>query len=179
MRWCRASSSGMSSRRESWRSSTRYGALQDEGGRLIRVVTGSSARAESGLLRKTMSATASTLFSGPWLTNRVVAQSMMETLSSGLVETKSEIKVIVPLLFEATDADTLLGRLHRLSPISPLLLSHYLSFAVVQGHLHTYRFCDGVWIFHLEKAEYRPDTKTPGQLINCDAVKIIASDSNL
>lgn len=50
---------------------------------------------------------------------------------------------------------------------------------VSQGHLHTYRFCDGVWIFHLEQVEYTPDAQRKMNQITLDSVKIIASDSSL
>ena len=44
-----------------------------------------------------------------------------------------------------------------------------------QGHLHTYRFCDDVWTFVLQNAEYKIDN-TGGEPMTCDYLKIVASD---
>eukprot|EP01099_Mayorella_cantabrigiensis_P000851 TRINITY_DN1359_c0_g3_i1.p1 TRINITY_DN1359_c0_g3~~TRINITY_DN1359_c0_g3_i1.p1 ORF type:complete len:149 (-),score=39.74 TRINITY_DN1359_c0_g3_i1:497-943(-) len=44
--------------------------------------------------------------------------------------------------------------------------------ASFKGHLHTYRFCDNVWTFILENANFRTDQET----IHVDKVKIVAVD---
>ncbi|CAM6104724.1 unnamed protein product [Calypogeia fissa] len=44
-----------------------------------------------------------------------------------------------------------------------------------KGHLHTYRFCDNVWTFILEKAEFKFDTER----VNVDRVKIVACDAKI
>merc|ERR1712137_88208 len=44
--------------------------------------------------------------------------------------------------------------------------------ATLKGHLHTFRFCDGVWTFILQHAQILTDTDT----INTEAVKIVACD---
>ncbi|CAM6107441.1 unnamed protein product [Calypogeia fissa] len=44
-----------------------------------------------------------------------------------------------------------------------------------KGHLHTYRFCDNVWTFILEKAEFKFD----GERVNVDRVKIVACDAKI
>eukprot|EP01112_Ceratiomyxa_fruticulosa_P018731 TRINITY_DN603_c0_g2_i1.p1 TRINITY_DN603_c0_g2~~TRINITY_DN603_c0_g2_i1.p1 ORF type:complete len:115 (-),score=18.32 TRINITY_DN603_c0_g2_i1:208-552(-) len=44
--------------------------------------------------------------------------------------------------------------------------------ANVKGHLHTYRFCDNVWTFILENAQFKIDTET----FTLDKVKIVACD---
>mmetsp|Transcript_48396 Transcript_48396/g.90106 ORF Transcript_48396/g.90106 Transcript_48396/m.90106 type:complete len:115 (+) Transcript_48396:53-397(+) len=49
-----------------------------------------------------------------------------------------------------------------------------------KGHLHTYRFCDNVWTFILEDAEFK--ATTPGgatEIINVDKVKIVACDGKI
>ncbi|GAM23620.1 hypothetical protein SAMD00019534_067950, partial [Acytostelium subglobosum LB1] len=47
--------------------------------------------------------------------------------------------------------------------------------ATFKGDLHTYRFCDSVWTFILENAEF----KTDNEVIKVDNVKIVACDANL
>jgi transcription initiation factor TFIIA small subunit len=44
-----------------------------------------------------------------------------------------------------------------------------------QGHLHTYRYCDGVWIFNLTDATFRNEEMTQ----NIGKVKIVACDASL
>lgn len=44
-----------------------------------------------------------------------------------------------------------------------------------KGHLHTYRFCDNVWTFILEKAEFKFDQEK----VNVDRVKIVACDAKI
>ena len=41
-----------------------------------------------------------------------------------------------------------------------------------KGRLHTYRNCDNVWIFILERVEFKTDTG----IVNCDLAKIVAND---
>jgi transcription initiation factor TFIIA small subunit len=41
-----------------------------------------------------------------------------------------------------------------------------------QGNLNTYRFCDNVWTFVLNKVEFRDGN----DLVNVDKVKIVACD---
>lgn len=55
-----------------------------------------------------------------------------------------------------------------------LNLVSYLSF-LVQGHLHTYRFCDNVWTFILQDAMFKSDDRQE----NVSRVKIVACDSKL
>ena len=52
---------------------------------------------------------------------------------------------------------------------------HILSCSVsllFQGHLNTYRFCDNVWTFVLNKVEFRE----VGELVQVDKVKVVACD---
>eukprot|EP01097_Dermamoeba_algensis_P010416 TRINITY_DN76_c0_g1_i1.p1 TRINITY_DN76_c0_g1~~TRINITY_DN76_c0_g1_i1.p1 ORF type:complete len:112 (-),score=17.55 TRINITY_DN76_c0_g1_i1:45-380(-) len=44
--------------------------------------------------------------------------------------------------------------------------------ASFKGHLHTFRFCDGVWTFILENTAFRTETET----IHVNVVKIVACD---
>eukprot|EP00246_Nothoceros_aenigmaticus_P012971 TRINITY_DN4238_c0_g1_i1.p1 TRINITY_DN4238_c0_g1~~TRINITY_DN4238_c0_g1_i1.p1 ORF type:complete len:107 (+),score=11.21 TRINITY_DN4238_c0_g1_i1:137-457(+) len=44
-----------------------------------------------------------------------------------------------------------------------------------KGHLHTYRFCDNVWTFILEKATF----KTDSDVQTVDRVKIVACDAKI
>lgn len=54
-------------------------------------------------------------------------------------------------------------------------LSIFLCVLFVQGHLHTYRFCDNVWTFILQDATFKnEDTQD-----NVGRVKIVACDSKL
>ncbi|KAK6143641.1 hypothetical protein DH2020_023989 [Rehmannia glutinosa] len=46
---------------------------------------------------------------------------------------------------------------------------------LLQGHLHTYRFCDNVWTFILQNAQLKSEE---GQE-TVDSVKIVACDSKL
>ena len=46
---------------------------------------------------------------------------------------------------------------------------------LVQGHLHTYRFCDNVWTFILQDAMFKNDDRQE----NVSRVKIVACDSKL
>mmetsp|Transcript_12651 Transcript_12651/g.17296 ORF Transcript_12651/g.17296 Transcript_12651/m.17296 type:complete len:101 (+) Transcript_12651:250-552(+) len=49
-----------------------------------------------------------------------------------------------------------------------------------KGHLHTYRFCDNVWTFILEGAEFK--STLPGaatELVKVDKVKIVACDGKV
>lgn len=46
---------------------------------------------------------------------------------------------------------------------------------VLQGHLHTYRFCDNVWTFILQDALF----KTEDSQETVGRVKIVACDSKL
>ncbi|VVB14936.1 unnamed protein product [Arabis nemorensis] len=46
---------------------------------------------------------------------------------------------------------------------------------MVQGHLHTYRFCDNVWTFILHDAMFKNDDRQE----NVRRVKIVACDSKL
>jgi hypothetical protein len=43
---------------------------------------------------------------------------------------------------------------------------------MIQGNLNTYRFCDNVWTFVLNKVEFRDG----GDVVNVDKVKIVACD---
>ena len=43
----------------------------------------------------------------------------------------------------------------------------------MQGHLHTYRFCDNVWTFILQDASFKQDGVTK----EVDLVKIVACDA--
>ena len=83
---------------------------------------------------------------------------------------KSRSIVSTLLIASSSATSSLFPDIPCLIACHPLLLN--------QGHLHTYRFCDGVWIFHLEQAEYKPDTRT-GEQLEIGSVKIIASDSSL
>ncbi|CAH3144611.1 unnamed protein product [Pocillopora meandrina] len=56
-------------------------------------------------------------------------------------------------------------------------INHYLSSKVkskisFKGHLNTYRFCDNVWTFVLNKVEFRE----VGELVQVDKVKVVACD---
>lgn len=42
--------------------------------------------------------------------------------------------------------------------------------AVIKGHLHVYRFCDDVWTFILENAQFKLESET----LKADKVKIVA-----
>ncbi|KAF2072977.1 hypothetical protein CYY_005717 [Polysphondylium violaceum] len=46
-----------------------------------------------------------------------------------------------------------------------------------KGNLHTYRFCDNVWTFIIDKAEFKIDD--PQKPITVDRVKIVACDANV
>lgn len=46
---------------------------------------------------------------------------------------------------------------------------------LLQGHLHTYRFCDNVWTFILQNAQLKSEE---GQE-TVESVKIVACDSKL
>ena len=48
--------------------------------------------------------------------------------------------------------------------------SHY--YCTLQGHLNTYRFCDNVWTFVLERVEF----KEVGEVVKADKVKVVACD---
>mmetsp|Transcript_7733 Transcript_7733/g.13297 ORF Transcript_7733/g.13297 Transcript_7733/m.13297 type:complete len:114 (+) Transcript_7733:216-557(+) len=49
-----------------------------------------------------------------------------------------------------------------------------------KGHLHTYRFCDNVWTFILENAEFKTTLQGGGsETIQCDKVKIVACDGKI
>ncbi|XP_047056292.1 transcription initiation factor IIA subunit 2-like [Lolium rigidum] len=47
--------------------------------------------------------------------------------------------------------------------------------ASFKGHLHTYRYCDGVWIFILTDATFRNEEMAQ----NIGKVKIVACDASL
>ena len=46
---------------------------------------------------------------------------------------------------------------------------------VLQGHLHTYRFCDNVWTFILQRASFKSEDSEE----KVERVKIVACDSKL
>jgi transcription initiation factor TFIIA small subunit len=49
-----------------------------------------------------------------------------------------------------------------------------------KGHLHTYRFCDNVWTFLLENAEFRVSVPGgPMETVRVDKVKIVACDGKI
>jgi transcription initiation factor TFIIA small subunit len=49
-----------------------------------------------------------------------------------------------------------------------------------KGHLHTYRFCDNVWTFLLENAEFRCAVPGgPTETVRVDKVKIVACDGKI
>jgi len=49
-------------------------------------------------------------------------------------------------------------------------LHHFI--VLLQGHLNTYRFCDNVWTFVLNKVEFRD----AADIVNVEKVKIVACD---
>ena len=55
------------------------------------------------------------------------------------------------------------------------LLMLLLFSVFVQGHLHTYRFCDNVWTFILQDALFKNEETQE----NVGRVKIVACDSKL
>ncbi|EFA79276.1 transcription initiation factor IIA gamma chain [Heterostelium album PN500] len=59
--------------------------------------------------------------------------------------------------------------------INEALADTVKSKASFKGDLHTYRFCDNVWTFILENAEF----KTENETIKVDNVKIVACDANI
>jgi transcription initiation factor TFIIA small subunit len=60
--------------------------------------------------------------------------------------------------------------MYRLLMYAPLFSS-----PSVQGHLHTYRFCDNVWTFILTDAQFKNEEITE----QVGKVKIVACDSKL
>jgi transcription initiation factor TFIIA small subunit len=46
--------------------------------------------------------------------------------------------------------------------------------AALQGHLHTYRFCDNVWTFFLENATFTLTLGSGTETVTVDKAKIIA-----
>ncbi|KYQ93286.1 transcription initiation factor IIA gamma chain [Tieghemostelium lacteum] len=47
--------------------------------------------------------------------------------------------------------------------------------SVIKGKLHTFRFCDSVWTFIVDNAEFKSDSETT----RVDRVKIVACDGNV
>mmetsp|Transcript_12118 Transcript_12118/g.21042 ORF Transcript_12118/g.21042 Transcript_12118/m.21042 type:complete len:111 (+) Transcript_12118:47-379(+) len=54
--------------------------------------------------------------------------------------------------------------------INEALAAKAKSKTAFKGHLHTYRFCDNVWTFILENANFKTDTET----VSAELVKIVA-----
>lgn len=55
---------------------------------------------------------------------------------------------------------------------SLLILWSLITICTLQGHLNTYRFCDNVWTFVLERVEFRE----VGEVVKADKVKVVACD---
>ncbi|KAK5580748.1 hypothetical protein RB653_000772 [Dictyostelium firmibasis] len=45
-----------------------------------------------------------------------------------------------------------------------------------KGNLHTYRFCDNVWTFILDNAQFKTEAN---EIVRVDRVKIVACDANV
>eukprot|EP01132_Coremiostelium_polycephalum_P009738 gene9738-11959_t len=60
--------------------------------------------------------------------------------------------------------------------INEALANTVKSKATFKGSLHTYRFCDNVWTFILENAEFKTEND---KSIKVDRVKIVACDANV
>eukprot|EP00123_Amoebidium_parasiticum_P019404 comp25074_c0_seq1/m.46945 comp25074_c0_seq1/g.46945 ORF comp25074_c0_seq1/g.46945 comp25074_c0_seq1/m.46945 type:complete len:115 (-) comp25074_c0_seq1:542-886(-) len=56
--------------------------------------------------------------------------------------------------------------------INTLLATRARTKTNFKGSLHTYRFCDNVWTFILQNANFRSE----GENVECDLVKIVACD---
>ncbi|KYR01927.1 transcription initiation factor IIA gamma chain [Tieghemostelium lacteum] len=59
--------------------------------------------------------------------------------------------------------------------INEALSTGVKSKAVIKGKLHTYRFCDSVWTFIIDNAEFKSDSETT----RVDRVKIVACDAHV
>ncbi|KAI8902716.1 transcription initiation factor IIA, gamma subunit-domain-containing protein [Globomyces pollinis-pini] len=59
--------------------------------------------------------------------------------------------------------------------ISEALHSRVRSRATLKGHLHTYRFCDDVWTFVVDKADFRFDN----EMVQAEKVKVVACNARV
>ncbi|XP_052188843.1 transcription initiation factor IIA subunit 2 [Diospyros lotus] len=88
-----------------------------------------------------------------------LTETLDEMVSTGVLSPELAIQVLVQFDKSMTEA----------------LETQVKSKVTIKGHLHTYRFCDNVWTFILQDAQF----KTEESQENVGRVKIVACDSKL
>ncbi|KAL4595491.1 hypothetical protein ACB092_12G095100 [Castanea dentata] len=88
-----------------------------------------------------------------------LTETLDEMVNSGTLSPELAIQVLVQFDKSMTEA----------------LESQVKNKVTIKGHLHTYRFCDNVWTFILQKATFKSDDNSE----TVDRVKIVACDSKL
>ncbi|CAN1185313.1 Transcription initiation factor IIA subunit 2, partial [Linum perenne] len=118
-----------------------------------------------------------------------LTETLDEMVQSGTLSPELAIQVLVQFDKSMTDAlDTQVKSKVTIKVIFMLssvdfaflttctcVLSGLFGFVWIQGHLHTYRFCDNVWTFILQDALFKNEETQE----NVGRVKIVACDSKL
>ncbi|KAG8368472.1 hypothetical protein BUALT_Bualt15G0049000 [Buddleja alternifolia] len=88
-----------------------------------------------------------------------LTETLDQMVSGGILSPELAIQVLIQFDKSMTEA----------------LESEVKSKVSIKGHLHTYRFCDNVWTFILQNAQFKSEE---GQE-TVESVKIVACDSKL
>ncbi|XP_048493384.1 transcription initiation factor IIA subunit 2 isoform X1 [Beta vulgaris subsp. vulgaris] len=94
-----------------------------------------------------------------------LTETLDEMVQNGTLSPELAIQVLVQ--FDKSMTEALEAQVKTKVTIKVLI--------IIDGHLHTYRFCDNVWTFILQDALFKSEELTE----NVSRVKIVACDSKL